>query len=291
MLAKLNLSHGARLLDYGCAKGATLRKLIALRPDLEPHLFDVSRMYLPFWEKFAREENWATYKIPQHWHDRFDLVTTFFALEHVGDPARGLRDMARLLKPGGVLYGIVPNVLSNTADFVVVDHVNHFSLPSLEKALVDAGLRPLEIDDAAHVGAYVFQARRAQDSTAGPRIGGDFRPLAESVARIADYWRRLGARVRDFESSLAANARAAIYGSGFYGTFIAAALHDIRRIECFLDRNPFRQGKELLGKPIIAPDELAPGVDVIYVGLNPASARKGIAELGWEGRNYRYFFL
>ena len=290
LLSKLNLPQGAQILDYGCAKGATLRKLVGIRPDLSPHLFDVSRMYVPFWEKFAQESNWAVYEIPQHWNERFDVVTTFFALEHVADPAASLRTMARLLKPDGTLYGIVPNVFTNWADLVVVDHVNHYSRPSLERVLTDSGLHPLDIDDEAHTGALVFHAQRRSGALALIRRGNDVRQTGGEVAQIARYWQAVGSRVRDFESSVAKNTRVAIYGSGFYGTFIAAALSHFERVVCFLDRNPYRQGKELLGKPVVAPSELPEKIDVIYVGLNPASARESIADLGWQNRNYRYFF-
>lgn len=289
LLSKLDPPHGACVLDYGCAKGATLRRLAALRPDLVPHLFDVSRMYIPFWETFARPGNWAVYDIPPHWHGRFDVVTNFFSLEHVADPAASLRTMSRLLKHGGILYGIVPNVFTNWADFVVVDHVNHFTRPSLKRVLGDAGLRPVAIDADAHTGAFVFHAERPAGAPPAS-VSGDEPLPADGVSEIAGYWRALGARVREFEASLAADARVAIYGSGFYGTFIATALADAGRVECFLDRNPYRQGKRLLDKPVIAPDTLPAGIDTIYVGLNPAGARRNIAELGWVDRNYQYFF-
>lgn len=289
LLSKLSLPSGARVLDYGCAKGSTLRKLFALRPDVSPHLFDVSRMYVGFWRKFAPDENLATYQIPECWSNRFDVVTTFFSLEHVGNPSASLHAMSELLKPGGVLYGVVPNVFTNWADFVVADHVNHFSVPSLERALVDAGLNPLGIDDRAHTGAFVFHAERPKAGKSSAQLRRDPLSVADEVERISHYWRDLGARVREFESSRK-TYKAAIYGSGFYGTFIAAALRELARVECFLDRNPFRQGKHLMGKPIIAPDALSNSIDTIYVGLNPASARKSIAELGWEGRDFWYFF-
>jgi SAM-dependent methyltransferase len=291
LLTKLNLPSGARILDYGCAKAATLRKLVTIRSDLVPHLFDVSRMYIPFWQKFVTKENWAVYDIPPRWDGYFDVVTTFFALEHVGDPAVSVRNMARLLKPGGILYGIVPNVFTNWADFVVVDHVNHFSITSLQTVLVNAGLETLEIDGHAHTGAFVFRARRPADSEAPGPSGGDVSKVAEEVLKIAEYWRGLGSRIQDYESALPEGSRVAIYGSGFYGTFIAASLKHFPRVECFLDRNPFRQGKKLLGKPILAPDAFPEDFDAIYVGINPANARKSIADLGWEARKYEYFFL
>lgn len=291
LLSKLDLPRGARILDYGCAKAATLRKLATIRTDVVPHLFDVSQMYIPFWQTFAREENWAIYEVPAKWRGYFDAVTTFFALEHVANPAASLRDLSLLLKPGGILYGIVPNVFTNWADLVVVDHVNHFSAPSLELALHDAGLEPLEIDDSAHTGAYVFRARRPLLAKAGHAGAEGLQHVIDEARKIAAYWKTLGARIRDFESTLAETSRTAIYGSGFYGTFIAASLRQFSRIECFLDRNPFRQGKQLLDKPIIAPEALDEDFDTIFVGINPASAKKAIADLKWDRRKYQYFFL
>src|SRR6516164_6076150 len=44
LLAKVSLPSGARVLDYGAAKGTTLKHTLASRPDLRAHLFDVSRM-------------------------------------------------------------------------------------------------------------------------------------------------------------------------------------------------------------------------------------------------------
>lgn len=292
LLSKVELPRDALVLDYGCAKAATLRKLAALRPDLTPHMFDVSRMYAPFWQTFAQPEHCAVYEVPTTWQGRFDLVTTFFALEHVATPVDSLRTMARLLRPGGVLYGIVPNVFTNWADFVVIDHVNHFSEPSLLKLLLDAGLRPLETDSQVHTGAFVFRAERPAQATivAVSAESEKMAAIGEEVARIAEYWRCLGRRVREFEATLPANAVLAVYGSGFYGTFIGTALADPGRICCFIDRNPFRQGKVLLDRPVVAPEALPPSVNTICVGLNPAGALKNISDLGWDTRNYRYFF-
>lgn len=291
LLSKLSLPPGTRLLDYGCAKAATLRKLVNIRSDLVPHVFDVSRMYIPFWAKFVSTENWAIYDIPSRWDGYFDVVTTFFALEHVADPTASVRNMSRLLKPGGILYGIVPNVFTNWADFVVVDHVNHFSTSSLKSILTRAGLETLELDEHSHTGAFVFRARRTENSTALPITGDRVLPFEKDVLKISEYWQGLGSRIRSFEAALPKDSQVAIYGSGFYGTFIASSLKHLAQVTCFLDRNPFRQGKQLLGKPIIAPEELSQDCDAIYVGINPMGAQQSIADLGWDMRKYQFLFL
>lgn len=145
LLAKVPLPTGARVLDYGCAKSSSLRRLTELRPDLEPHVFDVSDMYLPYWNRFVRPENCALYTLKPEWANHFDLITSFFALEHVADPQVLARTVAGLLKPGGHFYCIVPNVYANTADFVVADHVNHFSAASLRRLMHDAGMQVVSL--------------------------------------------------------------------------------------------------------------------------------------------------
>ncbi len=291
LLGKVDLASGARVLDYGCAKGATARRLGEIRPDVEICLFDVSSSYVPFWKRFASADRWAVHELPDDWAGSFDLVMSFFVIEHVVDPADALDRMARLLKPGGVIYFIIPNVYTNTADFVVADHVNHFSERSLGTVLERAGLCPGEIDAGSHDGAWVVKAARAPQAG---RLVAD-RALASScdtVLEIAAFWSELAGRVQAFEGRRAGPGPAAIYGAGFYGTFIASCLDHPDRVECFLDQNPFRQGRTIMGRPIMAPDRLPASVFAIYVGLNPVWARSIIDGIeSWRGREHEYLFL
>ena len=57
LLAKVNLSLNARVLDYGCGKAATLKALRNNRDDVVPHVFDVGNQYRDFWNDFVRAEN------------------------------------------------------------------------------------------------------------------------------------------------------------------------------------------------------------------------------------------
>ena len=290
LLSKVNLAPGASILDYGCAKSTTLKLLTRSRPDLLPHLFDVSEMYVPFWQLFALAENWATYKPKPEWRGRFDVVTSFFAFEHVSDPRAELASIAALLKTDGIFYCIVPNVYANTADFVVADHVHHYSPSSLERLLTEQGFSAIEVDDQAHHSAFVVTARKSEGAIAGPASGPND-GLRDRVTEMAVYWAGFAEKVSTFERAHGTTGRAAIYGSGFYGTFVVTCLQKRNRVSCFIDRNPFRQGKTLLGLPIVAPEELPADVTLVYVGLNPVHAREEIAKVeSWRGRTLNYFY-
>ena len=298
LLAKVPLAPGARVLDYGCAKASTLRRLAETRPDIEPHVLDVSEMYLPYWRRFVRPENCACYEPKPEWAGRFDLITSFFALEHVAEPRALVATVARLLQPGGHFYCIVPNVYANAADLVVADHINHFSAPSLRRLLHDAGLEVTSLDEHSHTSAWVLVARKQNPAAAAgrPAVASPFAdaalPALHAQAReMAAYWRDFADQVRAFEREQAGAAKVAIYGSGFYGTFIATCLRQPEKVVCFLDRNPHRQRQRLLDKPILAPEQLPADIAVVYVGLNPRLARAGIAEVAaWHGKPHHYFF-
>ena len=270
LLHFVDIPRHARVLDFGCAKASTLRALCERRTDVQAHTFDVSEMYRPFWDKFVPLENQATYQPKAEWREHFDLVMSFFAFEHMADPQAVLSQATALLRPGGTFYCVVPNLFTNIADFVVADHVNHFTESSLRRLFAGAGLKIERITDAAHTGAWVCCARK----TALPvESGGE--NAAERVQEIASYWHGFGERVREFESAHR-GLPGAIYGSSFYGTFITTQMRRPESVTCYLDQNPHRQNQTLLGRPIVAPERVSAEVRVIYVGLNPAHARATI---------------
>jgi 2-polyprenyl-3-methyl-5-hydroxy-6-metoxy-1,4-benzoquinol methylase len=79
--------------------------------------------------------------------DSFDVVTLLSVLEHTTEPRRMLREIAAVLKPGGVLYVIVPNVESlacrvlheHAATFDGRNHLLYFSGRSLTDVLAREG--------------------------------------------------------------------------------------------------------------------------------------------------------
>ena len=289
-LAKLTPAAGATVLDYGCAKGGTLKRVLERRPDLQVRLFDVSEMYLRFWRRFLSEDRWSTYRPRPEWAGTCDIITSFFALEHVADPVAMLRDIRELLRPGGTLYLIVPDTYANPADFVVSDHVNHFSPASLATLFARTGFRTVAIDAEAHDSALVAIAVRSEKALPPPERAVEVARLAGQVKDMAAFWGSYIDRVRAFEQDHAGRP-VAIYGSGFYGTFLATCLADLGAVRCFIDQSPFRQDRMLLDRPIVAPEALPAEVDTVYVGLNPARAHGEIAKVAcWADRRLDHFY-
>ena len=273
LLGKVTLPANAAVLDYGCGKAGTLKALVE-RVEVTPYVFDVGEQYRPFWAKFVPPENQAVDCVPSEWVGKMDAVISFFALEHVADPGAFVAEVNRLLKPGGTFYFLVPNLFANTADLMVADHVNHFSEASLRRLLADGGFAARIVDDSAHQSAWVVAAEK-QDGV----VGASESVSNEAVVReMAAYWASFGERVRVFEQQ--AEGEAAIYGSGFYGTYIHASLAVPEAVKCFLDQNPHRQKQTLLNKPILAPEVLPESVQRLYAGLNPRVARDELAAVG-----------
>jgi ubiquinone/menaquinone biosynthesis C-methylase UbiE len=292
LLDKVGFSSGTKILDYGCAKSSTMRALISKNPGVQVHLFDVSDRYIPFWKRFLSEDRWATYAIPPVWDGKFDVVTSFFSLEHMARPQEALQQISRVLQSKGTFYGIVPNVFTNTADMIVVDHVNHFTRVSLGHLLSRNGFQVVEIDDKSHRGALVFKAEKVANTADAAPEPGKIQSAFEEASKIARYWQSIGIKIKDFERSIQDVDRFAVYGAGFYGAFIASCLQHPERISCVIDQNTFLHGRKVNGVDVVPPAGLPENTNVILVGLNPAHAKRLIEEIpDFRSRQLTYFFL
>jgi ubiquinone/menaquinone biosynthesis C-methylase UbiE len=111
-LLKAGLKSGMRVADFGCGVGAMTRNLAGLVGldghatgiDLHPpQLAEASALCagsglsnVSFWKADACNTG-----LPDNW---FDLVYCRFLLIHVPDPVACLREMKRVLKPGGIIF-------------------------------------------------------------------------------------------------------------------------------------------------------------------------------------------
>jgi len=102
-----SISRG-RLLDVGCGSGATLRVMQELGWDAEGIDFD------PITVENAKSKclnvHLGTLREQQYDDDSFDAVVMCHVIEHVHDPLDLVRECQRILKPGGRLVILTPNV-------------------------------------------------------------------------------------------------------------------------------------------------------------------------------------
>ena len=100
------------LLDIGCAAGTFL---VGMKRhgdwtlhgvELSPGVAEIAR------ERHGLDVFTGTLEEAAYPDDTFDAITLWDVLEHLHDPAASLREIRRILKPGGVLIIRVPNLAS-----------------------------------------------------------------------------------------------------------------------------------------------------------------------------------
>lgn len=97
-------------------------------------------------------------------HDTFDLIVCFHVLEHIPDDARAMRELARVLRPGGLAIVQVPYARDQPTEedpsappeerirrFGQEDHVRRYG-HDFEGRLADAGLAGVRIEAKDLVG-------------------------------------------------------------------------------------------------------------------------------------------
>jgi SAM-dependent methyltransferase len=127
-----------RILDVGCGTGANLL-MLSQYGDAEG--VDVSEDALAFCRErgLAKVKLGAAEELPYE-DGTFDLVTALDVVEHIDDDLAGLREMRRVLRPGGRVLLFVPTFmfLWGLQDDVS-NHRRRYRLPELQRLLEQAG--------------------------------------------------------------------------------------------------------------------------------------------------------
>lgn len=293
ILDKINLTSATHILDYGCAKSSMMSALLNKVQNINAYLFDVSDRYISFWEKFLPSSNWATYEMPSSWNEKFDVVVSFFSLEHMAHPKDAVQQIYKALKLNGVFYGVIPNTFSNPADMIVADHVNHFTPTSLSYLLQSRGFELIELDEKSHRGAFIFVAKKLDHSVYNYILpGNEISNIFNEAKKIAQRWNNSRQRINEFLQTIPEDAPLAIYGAGFYGAFILSSLPVTDRVKCIIDQNPFLHGKEMNGLNVRPPSQIPNNVYAVLVGLNPIYAKGIIREISdFSNSDFKFFFL
>ncbi len=128
-----------RILDVGCGTGANLQMLsrfgVAEGVDVSVAALDFCRA-----RGLAEVKQGAAESLPYE-DAAFDLVTGLDVVEHLDDDIAGLKEMRRVLRPGGRAVLFVPAFMFLWG---VQDDISHhrrrYTLPELKRKLREAGL-------------------------------------------------------------------------------------------------------------------------------------------------------
>ncbi len=249
-------SDTARVLEFGCGRGRILSRL-AKDGVRNVWACDVSEKYRRLAGELIGADHVSIGSIPE---GPFDVICTFFVLEHDSDPLASLKALRARLK--GTLFAMVPNWKTNLGDLACADHTHHFSPESLRMLFAEAGLEIIEEDTSAP-GTLAVVARVAEPVAAfgtAPLARSAVQPFLDTLAQLQALPQRLDPKRRVF-----------FFGAGFYAALTAAFVHHIDGI---FDSNPRKQGQERFGRRVASPETIstAHADDTLVVCVNPRSA-------------------
>jgi SAM-dependent methyltransferase len=161
-----------RLLDIGCGAGSLLQA--ARRAGWQAEGLEVSRTAAEHvraegFEVFCGELREARYTA-----GRFDVVTASEVLEHLEDPQDLLAEVARILRPGGLLWATTPHGRGLSARVLGTDwstvcppeHLQLFSLGGVRRMLERAGFRRMRVTSRGCNPMEILHALRHRDTDA-----------------------------------------------------------------------------------------------------------------------------
>ena len=175
-----------RLLDVGCSIGLFLdlareRGWSGIGLELAPRALAHAR------ERYGLEVLDVPLEEAGFEPESFDAVGLLSVLEHTNEPLRLLGDVARVLRPGGAVYVVVPNVESlacrvlheRARTFDGRNHLVYFSPATLADALDRAGFDVVEVTTKVASAAPIAEHLAFEEPYSDADLSAD--PVAQAV--------------------------------------------------------------------------------------------------------------
>jgi len=187
------LPDGAKLLDVGCGTGDLLRRLggrfVLSGCDPADEMIERARAANPGAFLTAASAEALPFE-----DDHFDVVLLIEVVRYLDDPAPALRELARVLRPGGVaLVTFAPRFTTTAYPLVnaitgrvrvpgMTDVRQHFhTARGAERLLADAGFAHVEVN-ARYFGPFIY-LNRISRPTASAALR-SWEPMDDRLARV-----------------------------------------------------------------------------------------------------------
>jgi SAM-dependent methyltransferase len=278
LTANRPIAGTGKILDVGCGNGVLLSVFAERRPGWQLFGHDLSEINHAALSQIAGFRELYTGPVEMLPND-FDVMTMIHSLEHFTEPVEGLAGLRSKLAPGGSLFIEVPDAEATPFDLLVADHVSHFSCDSVARLLARAGFKPLLV---ARDWVIKELSVIAEPGVGTPPASPPSPELVRHQVEAQIGW--LQALI-DGTRAAAASARP----FGLFGTSVAAMwlfgeVGDA--VEFFTDEDPSRRDRQLLGRPILHPDDVPAGATV-SVPLIPSVAEAVATRASGSGIDFR----
>ncbi len=276
MLTDLDLEKDAPVLDVGCSTGGMLAalqkkgftKLLGLDPS--PGCARLARRNYGI-DVFTGPVT-ALDQLPTD----FGLVLLAGVLEHFREPNAALQDIRRRLAEGGLFYVVVPDA-SRFAEYFdapyqhfSVEHILFFSPESLINLLRKNGFEPVKV----MLSAYPYTRQSSHPVVEALFRKGEPTPWVRdqstepALQRYIDTSVAMDEKIADQLATLAVTQEPVFVwgvGTSTQRLMSSSRLREANII-AFVDSNPHYHGKQLEGRPIISPVELAKRSEPLVIG-------------------------
>ena len=192
-----------RMLDVGCGSGALLQRMRIAGWEVEGVDFDEKAIDRA-WREYGVAVRHGDLRAACYPDGSFDAVTMNHVIEHVHDPIALLAESRRILKPGGQLVVVTPNIASsgharfgrNWRGLEPPRHLHLFSQKTLAETALRAGFARAEVRTACARAFGILLASLELERHGTHTMGGDPRLMDgfRTLLLNRQEWRKMRRR-------------------------------------------------------------------------------------------------
>jgi SAM-dependent methyltransferase len=245
VVSHVRLPISASLIDIGCGNGEALANFSSALPEWKLYGSELRLDALPRLRKLRNFKELYTVP-PGRIPGRFSFVAMIHSLEHMPDPLAMLNDVRDLLDEKGILFVQVPDAENSPFDFLVVDHLVHFTRSSLIALVSRAGVLPEVLVNDVVPKELTFLGSRHSRSAATIDPNDGIQTARKAVQWLAGVFAQV--------QSLAKCGPIGVFGTSIAGMAVYGSVRN--QVSFFVDEDPSRIGNFFDGKPILPPSAI-----------------------------------